>query len=319
MKLIDEKLIEAVPNVSAGADPEAVKQLVSAAESGGALVAHVDTSISANRTVITLLGTSDQVVASCCALVATAADVIDMRTHTGTHPCVGAVDVAPFIPLGTATMEDAIACAERLACWAAKTYSLPCFLYGAAARKIEHQTLPELRRGGIACLSARLEQHALTPDYGSSPLHPKLGALITGARDILIAYNIQLSTSDVGAASQIAAAIRTTGPSGRPHALPYLRAIGWYEEAHRCAEVSCNLLDYRATSLWAVWDAVSTAAKSVDCEAVSSDIIGLAPESALEAPGISQEEYLRHIKLGVCRSFEVEKRTIEPWIRHIVR
>ena len=311
MKLTDEKLIEAVPNVSAGADPESVDQLVSAAASGGALVAHVDTSISANRTVITLLGRPDQVVSSCCALIDAAAAIIDMRTHTGTHPCVGAVDVAPFIPLGTSTMEDAIACAEQLARWAAKTYDLPCFLYGAAAKKIEHQTLPELRRGGISGLSTRLEQRTLTPDYGSATLHPQLGALITGARDILIAYNIQLATTDVEAASKIAAAIRTTGPSARPHALPSVRAIGWYEDAYSCAEVSCNLLDYRVTSLRAVWDAVNRAAKDIGCEAVSSDIIGLTPKAALEAPGISREVYMSYIKLGVCRPFDVNKRTVE--------
>lgn len=314
VKIVDQKIIEAVPNVSAGADRVLVDRLVAAAASGGAFVAHVDTSTSANRTVITLFGSPDEVVASCCALVTTATTLIDMRTHTGTHPCIGAVDVAPFIPFGTATMEDAIACAHRLGEWAATTHHLPVFLYGIAATTSAHQSLPYLRRGGLAGLATRLQQGTIVPDYGPPILHPRLGALITGTREILIAYNIQLSTTDPAVASQIAAAVRTAGPAGRPFSLPALRAIGWYEEAYGCAEVSCNLLDYRITGLQAVWDAVGTVARSHGCEAVSSDIIGLVPGAALEAPEMSREEYVKRVRLGVCRPFEGEARTIEAGI-----
>lgn len=315
MKIVDQKILEAVPNVSAGADPAVVEQLVSAASSGGSFVAHVDTSISANRSVITLFGGPDEVVASCRALITAAASTIDMSTHTGTHPCVGAIDVAPFIPMSGATMEDAIACARRLAEWAGTHHQLPVFLYGIAATTPAHQSLPYLRRGGLDGLAARLAHGTSTPDYGPPITHPRLGALITGAREILIAYNIQLSTTDATTASQIAAAVRTAGPAGRPFALPALRAIGWYEEGYHCAEVSCNLLDYRVTNLQAVWDAVSTVARSFGFEAVSSDVIGLVPAAALEAPGISREQYVKRIRLGVCRPFEVERRTVEAGVQ----
>lgn len=311
------QFIEAVPNVSVGADKAAVDHLVSAAIKGGAFVAHVDTSVSANRTVITLFGTPATVVASCSALITTAATTIDMRTHIGCHPCVGAVDVAPFIPCGTATMKDATDCAEQLAAWAAANFHLPCFLYGTAARQPDHQSLPELRRGGLRGLATRLEQGMIKPDFGPPTLHPTLGALITGARDILIAYNVQLSTSDIRVASQIAAAIRTAGPLGRPSALPALRAIGWYEEAYQCAEVSCNLLDYRTTSLRAVWDAVAQVALTVGCQAISSDIIGLVPQAALEEQGLAAPAYIKHIGLDICREFELEKRTIESALKKV--
>ena len=342
------QLLEAVPNISLGRDTAAVDELVAAAGAAGAYVAHRDTSASANRTVITLIGSPREVVASCSALIDTASHLIDMRTHTGTHPCVGAVDVAPFVPIGDilgniswadtgitdvtpnhtsphptsastaseatpidvspATLADAIESARTLATWAAAKHHLPTFLYGAAATIPAHQSLPFLRKGGMNELARRLATGEIHPDAGPSRLHPTLGALITGAREILIAYNIQLATTDPKVATAIARAIRTSGPPGRPHALPGLRAIGWYEEAHQCAEVSCNLLDYRTTGLRAVWDAVRAIAADYGCYPVSSDIIGLVPRAALYE---GAESIVGEIRLNVCRPFEGEARTVE--------
>ncbi len=342
------QLLEAVPNISLGRDAAAIDELVAAAGAAGAYVAHRDTSTSANRTVITLIGSPREVVASCSALIDTARHFIDMRTHTGTHPCVGAVDVAPFVPLGdilgnipradtgisetpphhasphptggasspeasttdisTATLAEAIESARTLATWAAAKHHLPSFLYGAAATVPAHQSLPFLRRGGINELARRLATGEIHPDAGPSRLHPTLGALITGARDILIAYNIQLSTADPKIATAIARAIRTSGPPDRPHALPALRAIGWYEEAYHCAEVSCNLLDYRITSLRTVWQAVKAIAPQYGCYPVSSDIIGLVPRAALSE---GNDSIIEEVGLNLCRPFEGEARTIE--------
>lgn len=276
-------VLVAVPNLSEGRDEGRIGALVRAV--GGALLdRHSDASH--HRTVLTLAGSPEALREAALRLFRAALDELDLRRHRGEHPRIGALDVLPVVPLPGAAMGDAAALARRLGEEIAETPAggIPVFLYGAAGgygaagadgapgRRAE---LPEIRRGGLGGLAARLADGRIEPDFGPRRLHPTAGAVAVGARPPLIAFNVDLDTDRAATARRIAARVRESAPGG----LPAVRALGVRNRGR--AQVSMNLLDFRRTSLTDAFDRVRREAEQAGAAVAGSEIVGLPPEAAL--------------------------------------
>lgn len=279
-------LLEAVPNFSEGRSGATLRLLVEAA--GRPLLdAHSDPSH--HRSVLTLAGSASELRASALALLETAIRRIDLRRHRGEHPRIGALDVLPIVPLGNTGMERAVRLAHSLAAEIGAAQAVPVFLYGEA--EPGRRPLPRIRRGGLRSLANRLARGEIRSDYGPGTLHPSAGGIAVGARQPLIAFNVNLETPDVETARAIAGRIRTSGGG-----LPALRAIGVRQEdpAGRrvLAQVSMNLLDWRRTSLSEAFRRVLSEAGAAGTGVVHSEIVGLVPRAATW-PGMEMEIALR--------------------------
>jgi glutamate formiminotransferase len=269
-------LIEAIPNVSEGRDAARLDRLTAAIAGGGAALLDRTADPSHHRAVFTFAGHSGQVERSAAALAASVAAEIDLTTHSGVHPRIGALDVLPFVPLGSASMAEAIALAHRVGRTIAETLGLPVFLYEAAARSPDRRPLEAVRRGGLAGLAARLREPAWQPDYGPATLHPTAGAMAIGARGPLVAWNLVLDRADLALARHIARTIRASNGG-----LPHVKALGLALEHTGQVQVSMNLTDYRSTSMAEVYRAVLAEAIAGGADIAASEIIGLVPRAAL--------------------------------------
>jgi len=208
-------------------------------------------------------------------LVATAVREIDMEDHAGEHPRIGAVDVIPFVPLGDTTMDEAVELARAFAARIAERFDLPVYLYAEAAQRSDRVKLADVRRGQYEGLKVEISNHGREPDLGPQRMHPSAGAVAVGARPFLIAYNINLDTPDVDLAKRIARRIRESGGG-----LPRLQANGFFIDELQRAQVSMNVLDFRITPLWRVWETVRVEAAEERIELYESELIGLAPLAA---------------------------------------
>ena len=235
-----------------------------------------------NRSVFTIAGEHEAVVEALDRLVGAAIHEIDMDVHEGEHPRIGAVDVIPFIPLGSTTMDDCVELARTFGERLATRYDLPVYLYARAATRQDREKLADVRRGQYEGLRSEIGQRGREPDFGPQRLHPSAGAVAVGARAFLIAYNINLESADVELAKRIARRVRESGGG-----LPRLQANGF--EVHEPdrghaeprAQVSMNLLDFAVTPVWLVWDTVRDLAAEDGVELAESELIGLAPLASL--------------------------------------
>jgi glutamate formiminotransferase len=282
-----EALIEAIPNVSEGRDASRLDRLAAAIADSGATLLDRTADPSHHRAVFTLAGERHTVEQAALALAAAALGEIDLAAHAGVHPRIGALDVLPFVPLGSATMDDAIAAAHAAGRAIAESLHVPVFLYEAAARSAERRPLEAVRRGGLDGLAARLRDPAWQPDYGPATLHPTAGAVAIGARGPLVAWNLTLDRADLALARHIARTIRTSGGG-----LPCVKALGLALEHSRQVQVSMNLTDYRTTSMAEVYRSVLAEAIAAGADVAGSEIIGLVPRAALDdlasvAPGFA--------------------------------
>lgn len=211
-----QRIVECVPNFSEGRDPAKIKQITDAvAAVAGVRLLDVDPGADTNRTVVTFVGAPEAVEEAAFRAVATAASVLDMRTHTGAHPRMGATDVCPFVPVEGVTLEECAAIARRLGARVGAELGIPVYLYEAAASTPERRNLAAVRRGEYEGLPAKLADPHWAPDFGPSQAHPRAGALITGAREFLIAYNVSLNTRDKALATDIAFELREKGRVAR--------------------------------------------------------------------------------------------------------
>jgi glutamate formiminotransferase len=290
-------LLECVPNVSEGRRPEAIARLAAAAASGGATLLHQTSDPDHHRSVFTLAGQPEELHAALLALYERALAEVDLRRHRGVHPRVGAVDVAPFVPLGGAAMADAIAAARRLAEEVGRRFALPVYLYEAAATRPERRALPDIRRGGFEGLAEKMADPAWIPDFGPARPHASAGATVIGARSLLIAFNVILATTDAGVARRVARAVRESSGG-----LPAVRAIGVHLERRGRAQVSLNLLDYRRTSMRTAFERVRGEAALAGAEVEAGELIGLVPRAALPA------DPERELRLVVGRDQILEER-----------
>jgi glutamate formiminotransferase / 5-formyltetrahydrofolate cyclo-ligase len=271
-------LVESVPNVSEGRRLDVVDRLAAAITKDPAVALLDRTSdASHNRSVFTMAGEHEAVADALERLVGAAIHEIDMDAHEGEHPRIGAVDVIPFIPLGSTTMDAVVDLARGFGERIAARFDLPVYLYARAARRTDRERLADVRRGQYEGLKAEIGQRGREPDFGPLTLHPSAGAVAVGARPFLIAYNINLDSDDMDLAKRIARRVRESGGG-----LPKLQANGFEihepERGHpRRAQVSMNLLDFSVTPLWLVWDAVRDLAAEDGVEPAESELIGLAP------------------------------------------
>ena len=272
-------LLECVPNVSEGRDAALVKRIAAAFTSAGGTLLDISSDADHHRSVITFAGTPAEVVAGAVAGVKAARDGIDLSRHKGEHPRMGAADVVPFVPLGSAGMPDAVRAAEQTAERIAKELGVPTFLYGEAARAPARRDLAWVRKGEFEGLSAAVPSDAeRVPDFGPRRLHPTAGASAVGARFFLIAFNVNLKSRDVAVAKKIAKEIRE-----KDGGLPGVKALGFDLEALGQVQVSMNLVDYRKTSPIQVFDVIAAKAKAAGVEVAGSELVGLIPEAAAPA------------------------------------
>jgi glutamate formiminotransferase/formiminotetrahydrofolate cyclodeaminase len=274
-----KRLIECVPNFSEGRDAAKVDAIV-AAMSGVAGVYVLDREMDAdhNRSVVTLAGDPDAVAEGVLLGVGKAMELIDLTKHTGAHPRVGATDVVPFIPIHGVTIEDCAALARRVGKEIWTRYRIPVFFYEAAATRPDRVNLENVRRGQFEGLRDELKRnHERQPDVGEPKLHPTAGVTVVGARKFLIAYNVNLNTSDVGIANKIARAIRFSSGG-----LRHVKSMGVELKARNLAQVSINLTDFEQTPMHRVYEMVKREAARYGALPVGSEIVGLIPKKAIE-------------------------------------
>ena len=282
--MMNDKLIECVPNFSEGRDPqiiEAIYRLI--LEDGTCEVWDHSADSDHNRSVFTIAGSPKALEEAVLRFTKTAAALIDMNTHEGVHPCIGAADVIPFIPLKNASMEDCIGLSEKTGKRIAEELHLPVYLYAKSAKTPAHIRLADIRRGGYARLKEVIASDPdRAPDFGPKQLGPAGGASV-GARDFLIAFNVYLNTDDPAPARKIARKIRESSGG-----FPGVQAIGL--PVGGLAQVSMNLLDFRRSSMKDVFTAIRSEAETLGFKPLYSELIGMLPRNALT--GTTPEELL---------------------------
>jgi glutamate formiminotransferase / 5-formyltetrahydrofolate cyclo-ligase len=269
-------LFEIVPNFSEGRDPAFLAAAAEAVVPSGARMLHASGDAAHHRSVLTIAGGSDAVVRAAVALAGLAAERIDLRVHRGAHPRIGALDVLPFVPLKDASLTDAAALAHRAGATIWERWRIPSFYYGAAARSTSRRQLPALRRGEFEGLDARFSEPNWRPDVGDIAKHESAGAIAIGARDILIAFNVELDSDDERAANAIARALRE-----RDGGLDGLRALAFRMNDRRM-QVSFNVTDVRSLALYRIVELVRRLARRRGIAVVRSELIGCLPRSAVE-------------------------------------
>lgn len=271
------KLVECVPNFSEGRRPEVVSRIIDAIRGvEGVRVLDSSSDPSHNRSVVTFIGAPGPVREAAFLGAAKAAELIDMEEHRGAHPRIGATDVIPFIPLGETTMEECVALARELGAEMGEKLGIPVYLYEAAATRPERRNLPNVRRGEYEGLKEAIRQPERQPDFGPARLHPSAGATAVGARPPLVAYNINLGTSDVSIAKAIAKSIR--GSSG---GYPSIKALGVMLEDRGVAQVTINVCNYLEVPLHRVFETVKNEASRYGVNIIGSEVVGLLPMEAL--------------------------------------
>jgi len=339
------KLVECVPNFSEGRDMAKIDQItneISGTE--GVKLLDVDPGKDTNRTVVTFIGNPEAVIEAAFKAIKKASEVIDMSKHKGAHPRMGATDVCPLVPVSGVTMEDCAELARKLGKRVGDELGIPVYLYEEAASKPERKDLANVRAGEYEGLPEKLKDPDWKPDFGPAEFNPRAGATAIGAREFLIAYNVNLSTRDVRIAKEIAFTIREKGRLKRdnngkvirdengkalriPGKFKACKAVGWYMEDFGRAQVSINLVNYKITPPHIVFDECSKLAEKFGVRVTGSELVGLIPLEALlqagryylkkqgKTTGVPQSELIHIAVLSLGLSdlypFEPEKKIIE--------
>ncbi len=349
-----ERLIECVPNFSEGRDREKIDRIVEAmTEVEGVKLLDVDPGEATNRTVVTFVGEPEAVVEAAFRGVKRAAELIDMRHHSGAHPRIGATDVLPLIPVSGVTLEECAAMARQLAERIAAELDVPTYCYEAAAFRPERKNLAVCRKGEYEALAERADKDGEAPDFGRRPFDEamaKSGATVVGARDFLIAVNFNLNTTSTRRANAIAFDVREKGRPMRqgpsvtdkpvvdekgktvmiPGTLKGTKAIGWYIDEYGIAQVSMNITDIAATPLHVAFDEVCRAAAARGVRVTGTEIVGLVPRRTLieagkyflrkqeRSVGIADEEIIRiavkSMGLDELKPFATAEKVIEDMV-----
>jgi glutamate formiminotransferase/formiminotetrahydrofolate cyclodeaminase len=297
------KIVECVPNISDGRNPEVYHAVANAAASvSGVTLLNVDPGADTNRTVITFVGEPEAVLEAAFRLVQKGTELIDMTTHRGAHPRIGAVDVVPFIPVANVTMEDCVDLARRLGERVGRELGVPVYLYEHAGSAPHRRNLADVREGEYEGCARKMTDPLWKPDYGPAGFVARSGATVIGARKFLVAYNVNLNTLDKRLANRVAFDIRERGrmrrdaednpvldergePVWEPGLLKSVKAVGWVIPEFGCAQVSINLTDLDVTPLHVVFDACDERARERGLRVTGSEIVGLVPLSVLLEAG----------------------------------
>lgn len=302
------KIVECVPNFSEGKDQETI-DAISASIQGvqGVRLLNVEPDKDYNRTVVTFVGDPDGVLEAAFQATKTATERINMEQHKGEHPRIGAVDVVPFVPISGVTMQDCVQLANMHGKRVASELGIPIYLYEFASRSHYRKNLSDIRKGEYEGLKMKLKDPAWKPNYGEPVFNPKSGATVTGARSILIAYNVNLNTKDVTLAHEIALRIRESGRVMKdkfdnpiknekgetikvPGTLKAVKALGVFLERFKIAQVSINLVDFEITSIHEAYEEVKKQAHALDIDVTGSELVGLAPLAAMLKAGYFYSE-----------------------------
>jgi glutamate formiminotransferase len=271
------KLIESVTNISEGRDKEKIEEIASQVESvEGVALLDLDSDPDHHRTVISFVGWPEAVEEAVVCLLAKATELIDLREHRGEHPRMGAVDVIPLVPIRGSTMEECIALSKRVGRRISEEFGIPVYLYERSATRPERRDLAAIRKGQFEGFFAKIKEPDWAPDFGERRVHPTAGVVAVGARPPLIAYNVNLGTSDLKVAKQIAKAVRY-----RSGGLRYVKALGFTLEERGIVQVSMNMTDYEKTSLFHAFELIKREAERYGVPVVGSEIVGLTPQRAL--------------------------------------
>ena len=345
-------LIECVPNFSEGRDPEVIRRIAARLASvDGARLLHVDPGKATNRTVMTVAGTPEAVVEAAYRGIAEAAELIDIRHHTGEHPRMGATDVCPLVPIAGITMAETAALSRTLAERVGRELGIPVYCYEAAQPDPKRKNLAVIRTGEYEGLARKLKDSAWKPDFGPTAFNAKSGATVIGARDFLVAFNVNLNTTSTRRANAIAFDVREAGrprreghpltgkvvtdaaghPVMTPGTLKAVKAIGWFIAEYGVAQVSMNLTDIATTPLHVAFDEVCRAAEARGVRVTGSELVGLVPLGALldagrhylrrqqRSLGVSEAELIRiaarSLGLDELAPFKPEERVIEYRLR----
>ncbi|MES2382307.1 MAG: glutamate formimidoyltransferase [Bacteroidota bacterium] len=346
------KLIECVPNFSEGNDLQVIKQITDVIESvEGVKLLDVDPGKATNRTVVTFVGEPNAVIEAAYLAIKKAAEVIDMSKHKGEHPRMGATDVCPLIPVSGITMEETAAFAQKLGKRVGEELNIPVYLYEYAQPNKERNNLSVIRAGEYEGFFKKIKQAEWKPDFGPVEFNERAGGTVIGARDFLIAYNVNLNTKSVRLANSVAFDIREAGRVLRegnpitgkivkdaegnevriPGTLKACKAIGWYIEEYGIAQISINLTNYKITSVHQAFDEVCKSAEKRGMRVTGSELVGLIPLEAMLAAGrhylnkqkrsvgVSEEELIqiaiKSLGLDELVPFDVNNKIIEYKLR----
>ncbi len=296
------KIIECVPNFSEGKNQETFDDIIKAINStSGAKLLNLEPDPDYNRVVVTMAGDENGIIEAAVQACKAAAGHIDMRNHKGEHPRLGAIDVVPFVPVKNATMDDCVKISEKFGERISKELDLPVYLYENAARKPERSNLSNIRKGEYEGLEEKLKDPEWKPDFGKADFNPKLGALVTGARFFLIAYNVNIKSTDVSYSKEIAEILRESGRPKRddqgnivkengktvriPGRLKDFKGMGVALEKYNITQVSINLTNYEVTPLHVAFEEVKKEAERLGVEVDGSEVVGLVPLEALLMAG----------------------------------
>ena len=302
-------IVECIPNFSEGRRTEVVDQIVAAIKSvPGAVLLDRESDPNHNRSVVTFVAPPDRVVNAAVAGTRKAAELIDLNKHSGEHPRMGSTDVIPFVPISGVSMEDCVAlarnCGERL--WS--ELGIPVYLYEKAATRPERENLASVRKGQFEGIREEISSsEARHPDFGDPRVHPTAGITAVGARPALIAYNVNLGTSDVQIANKIAKAVRHQSGGFR-----YVKALGFELKDRGIVQVSMNMVNFEGTPLFRVFELIRREAERYGVPVVGSEIVGLVPQSALNAvadfylqlENFSENQILEHRLAGSIEGAE---------------
>jgi len=340
-----DRLVECVPNFSEGRDRAVLDRIT--AEIGsveGVRLLDVDPGADTNRTVVTLIGEPDAVVTAAFLAIRRAAELIDMRRHRGAHPRQGATDVCPFVPVAGVTMEECVELAKRLGRRVGEELGIPVYLYEAAATRPERVSLADIRVGEYEALPDKLGTAEWEPDFGPNEFNARAGATVIGAREFLIAYNVNLNTRNDKKANAVAFDVREKGrvkrdakgqvvtdesgePVREPGTLRNVRGIGWYIDEYKMAQISMNLTNYRETPVHLALEEVRAKARERGLIVTGSELVGLIPRQAMidagryyleeqgTSPGQPEEEVIRiavqSMGLSELKPFDPDDKIVE--------
>jgi len=339
------KIVECVPNFSEGRDMTIIDKIAAEIKAvSGARLLDVDPGADTNRTVVTFIGDPTSVKEAAFRAVKKAAELIDMSKHKGEHPRMGATDVCPFIPVSGVTMEECVEIAKETGKRIGTELGFPVYLYEYAATNEERRNLANVRSGEYEGLQEKLKDPHWKPDFGPAKFNPRSGATAVGARDFLIAYNVNLNTTDAKLAHEIATTIRESGKKKRdgdgkfvkdkdgnavtePGLLKNCKAVGWYIDTYEAAQISINLTNYHVTPPHTAFDTVSDLAVKMGMRVTGSELVGLIPLEAIlqagnyylekqgKSRGIPERQIIkaaiRSLGLREVAEFDIDKKIIE--------
>lgn len=295
------KLVECIPNISEGRRTEVIEAVVDQVrQTAGVTLLDYSSDASHNRTVITFLGSPEGVENAAVALAKKAAELIDLTCHQGEHPRMGAVDVVPFVPVKDVTKEECVELSKQVGRRIWEEAKMPVFLYEDSASAPHRVNLASVRKGQFEGMAEKVLQPEWEPDFGGRTVHPTAGVVAVGARMPLIAYNINLSTSDLSIASAIAKVIRRSSGG-----FDCVKALGVMLEERNIAQVSINMTDFNRTPLYRVVELVKAEARRWGVTVVGTEVVGLTPMDAL----IDAAEYYLQIE-----NFDKKKQVLENYI-----